>query len=68
MLFEKWSREDTEQSETSVCCSVLSLKVPSGQADQKITRDHQLVNFTFKKKQAKDSVLSISAVIPDCHQ
>lgn len=56
MLFEKWCREDTEQSETSLCCAVLSLKVPSGQADQKITRDHQLVNFTFKKKK-KDSVI-----------
>ena len=45
LISEKQCREDLEHSETSLCYAVLSLKVPSGQAHQKVTTDYQLVNF-----------------------
>lgn len=47
LISEKQCREDLERSETSLCYTVLSLKVPSGQAYQKVTADYQLANFTF---------------------
>lgn len=66
LISEKQCRQDLEHSETSLFYIVLSPKVPPGQAYQKITRDYQMANFTFKKNQAKDSI--ISAVILDCSQ
>lgn len=57
LISEKQRREDLEHSETSLCYTALSLKVPSGSSTPESKHRLPTSKFYLLKNQAEDSVI-----------